>query len=926
MRTIALLLSLALFTLNGWSADAQAIVQSAATGSTAGLGARLALDLNSVTVEQAIRTIGKQAGLRVTISRDVLMLGRKVTIRSSGITAEDAFREVLKGTGVTMSTSQDGQVVFTQHRVVRDRKVQGVIAGRVTDAKTSKPISGASVSIGAVSDRGVTTGEDGSYRLTGVANGTHTVTVRIIGYAKQSRQVTVAEGTTMSADFRLEPSASVLDQVVVTGSITAVEKRSVPNTMTVLSGKDLEDRGIARIDQLFRGEVPGVFVQNTMASSAGISKFGNRGMSVRGQSQLNTSASFESSPIKTYVDGVEMADPSFLGMIDPKSIERIEIITGPQASTIYGSGAINGVMQIFTKKGVSSGSPHITLSLQSGTVKNILSDHLSPSHDHSVQLMGGGQATTYSLGGGYNSQGAWYPGFFTRTVSGYGSARHIEGPVTAEASARLSLRKLGTPLQGPGDVLAYESGRRATVNYFPAQTDNRVESRTLGLVVTANLFSWWQQRASLGTDESNTQVERYTPTYSFGVSDTLVNFSASNRSKLTAQYNTTLSRSFTDDMSTTFTAGLDYMGYDSNDWSGGGTVLVGSLNSFPGIQRSEEANTGYYAQGHIAFRDAFFLTSGVRIEENSNYGVSYGRNIAPRVGISAVREAGPVTTKLRTAYGVATKAPRPGQRESSYTTVLDYGTYERVRANPRLGPETQRGGEGGLEIYFGSRASVQVTHYNQIVEDVITSVVTGDSFPPLPGSIQTLWAPQFQNVNVGRIANHGWEGVGDIKLFGNLSLNGTISNNKSRVRKLAPDYRCTSAISGSTSQCLFPGSAFSGGVEHTAAMRLSYSDRKTNAHISLSHIGQTRRANFDRGVAIAARLRVKERYYIPPASLLVAPGYETIDLRVYRAINGHLGANLSVLNITNAMNSDTPNGSTDAVLGRQLNLGARFTW
>jgi outer membrane receptor protein involved in Fe transport len=41
----------------------------------------------------------------------------------------------------------------------------------------------------------------------------------------------------------------------------------------------------------------------------------------------------------------------YIANIDPNSIDRVEVIRGPQASTVYGSGAIGGVMQVFTRRG-----------------------------------------------------------------------------------------------------------------------------------------------------------------------------------------------------------------------------------------------------------------------------------------------------------------------------------------------------------------------------------------------------------------------------------------------------------------------------------------------------------------------------------------------------------------------------------------------
>jgi TonB-dependent SusC/RagA subfamily outer membrane receptor len=54
------------------------------------------------------------------------------------------------------------------------------------------------------------------------------------------------------------------------------------------------------------------------------------------------------------------AAPSRLDDIDPSSIERVEILKGAAAATLYGTEASNGVIQIFTKKG--------TLGRRSGTL------------------------------------------------------------------------------------------------------------------------------------------------------------------------------------------------------------------------------------------------------------------------------------------------------------------------------------------------------------------------------------------------------------------------------------------------------------------------------------------------------------------------------------------------------------------------------
>src|SRR5690606_23215906 len=76
------------------------------------------------------------------------------------------------------------------------------------------------------------------------------------------KRVEVNEGEAVTVDFLLEPSASVLDEVVVTGTVIATERKALTTPITVITGEEIEERGITRIEQFLRGEVPGVFVQD----------------------------------------------------------------------------------------------------------------------------------------------------------------------------------------------------------------------------------------------------------------------------------------------------------------------------------------------------------------------------------------------------------------------------------------------------------------------------------------------------------------------------------------------------------------------------------------------------------------------------------------------------------------------------------------
>ena len=112
----------------------------------------------------------------------------------------------------------------------------GRIEGRVTDAKTGQLLESALVTLdGAPS--GWLTDLNGRYTVPYAAVGERTVNVRILGYAEQRRQVTVAEGQTTVADFVLEQSVLNLQELnlqelVVTGMARGVPRVKLPFTVS----------------------------------------------------------------------------------------------------------------------------------------------------------------------------------------------------------------------------------------------------------------------------------------------------------------------------------------------------------------------------------------------------------------------------------------------------------------------------------------------------------------------------------------------------------------------------------------------------------------------------------------------------------------------------------------------------------------------
>ena len=230
----------------------------------------------------------------------------------------------------------------------------GAIEGTITDAGSGRPLLGARVSVTGT-QLGATTGDRGVFRITGVPARQVEVRVRMLGYSPAAKTVVVADGQTVRADFTMQLAALQLEQVVVTGSGQQTEVKRLGNTVAVIQPP--EDAPIQDLSSLLQAREPGL----SAITGSGLTGEGAR-IRIRGNASLTQS----NEPV-FFLDGVRMnsggAMTSRIDDIDPNSIDRIEVLKGAAAATLYGTEASNGVIQIFTKKG-SSRLPRWTFQLE----------------------------------------------------------------------------------------------------------------------------------------------------------------------------------------------------------------------------------------------------------------------------------------------------------------------------------------------------------------------------------------------------------------------------------------------------------------------------------------------------------------------------------------------------------------------------------
>lgn len=256
-----------------------------------------------------------------------------------------------------------------------------------------------------------------------------------------------------------------LNEVVVTADRTAQDNRQSGSSITVITAEDVEKRHVNSVLELLR-DVPGVVVTTSGGLGTATS------IRIRGANDVHT---------LVLLDGVRIHSNTLgsaqLQNLTTDNIDRIEIVRGPQ-STLYGSDAMGGVIQIFTKKGTGN---HSSISYEGGSFNT-----------NQVRVA----TTTSSERQSISLAGSWLE------LDGYSRFNERRGAIendgdrnkTASVSYRSAL-----PLFDVGVNLRYSDGK---IDIDPSTKDNtsqfsRSRDYVLALDLSRELGEHWMHTATL---------------------------------------------------------------------------------------------------------------------------------------------------------------------------------------------------------------------------------------------------------------------------------------------------------------------------------------------------------------------------------------------------------------------------------------------
>ncbi len=249
------------------------------------------------------------------------------------------------------------------------------ITGKVVDDK------GAAIPKASVQEKGTNNGTScdlqGNFKLTLKKSGSSLV-ITASGYESQTVSATDGATVTLAVDIK------ALTEVVVTGTGSAVSKKKLAFAVESITADKLPQVPTADVGGALVGKIAGAQISSVNGTPG-------RPVNIllRGINSINAGTL----PL-ILVDGVEVRATS-LESLDLNSYERIEVVQGAAAATIYGAQGANGVIQLFTKKG-KAGKTSIAISSSVSTNKLLNIGGVAKAKNHAFNVNANGEVVTGS--------------------------------------------------------------------------------------------------------------------------------------------------------------------------------------------------------------------------------------------------------------------------------------------------------------------------------------------------------------------------------------------------------------------------------------------------------------------------------------------------------------------------------------------------
>jgi iron complex outermembrane recepter protein len=311
---------------------------------------------------------------------------------------------------------------------------KGHIKGTVTTAE-GKPAAHVSVDIKG-STRKAVTSDDGVFLIRDIAAGNYEIRISLIGYQRQTQNITVEAGKTTSIDLRLNVSDQQLQEVIVS---------SAHNKFKTSSSKDVAKLPLANLEnpQVYTTinkellQEQGVFTSDDAIRNApGITKLWNANGRAGDGGAIYTMRGFTTAAkLRNGMAG------EVTSTVDAINLERMEVIKGP-SGTLYGSTLVSygGLINRVTKQPYDHFGGEISYSGGSYNLNRVTADINTPLDKEKKALL--------RINTAYNSMGSFQDNGFSKNFAFDPSFSYkINDRLTLSFEAEINYRRATMPAQ-----------------------------------------------------------------------------------------------------------------------------------------------------------------------------------------------------------------------------------------------------------------------------------------------------------------------------------------------------------------------------------------------------------------------------------------------------------------------------------------------
>ena len=307
---------------------------------------KVSLNVNNVTVKQAIEQLQKNSGYAFVFSSADVNTAKTVSVNANQQELGTVVRQILAGQNLDFEIQ--GKQIIVRKAAAAAQANQGKtkrVKGTILDEK-GEPVVGASVRVHG-GQAFTQTDAQGNFVIEAPENGS--LDVRYIGYRPQT--VKVADGL----NIQMQEYVQELEEAVVTALGIKRSQKALSYNVQQVNAEDVTTNKDANFVNSLNGKVAGVNINASSGGAGSISKVVMRG----------TKSIMQSSNALYVIDGVPMYAGNNTGStefgsqgttepiadLNSDDIESLSVLTGAAAAALYGSEAANGAIVITTKKG-----------------------------------------------------------------------------------------------------------------------------------------------------------------------------------------------------------------------------------------------------------------------------------------------------------------------------------------------------------------------------------------------------------------------------------------------------------------------------------------------------------------------------------------------------------------------------------------------